>query len=57
MTAAIRDLRQMPPEQRQQVLNSPRFQGMFSPQEREMLNGVTQLPMAAPDGGVGGDQE
>ena len=48
MTAAVRNLRQMPPEQRQQVLNSERFRGMFSPDEREMLNGVTQLPMAAP---------
>ena len=48
MTAAVRNLRQMPPEQRQQVLNSERFRGMFSAGEREMLNGVTQLPMAAP---------
>ena len=51
MAAAVRDLRQMPPEQRQQVLNSERFKGTFSPEEREMLNGVTQLPMAAPGGG------
>jgi len=51
MTAAVRNLRQMPPEQRQQILNSPRFRQMFSPEEREMLTGVTQLPMAAPDGG------
>jgi hypothetical protein len=39
----------MPPEQRRQVLNSQRFGSMFSPDEREMLNGVTQLPMAAPE--------
>jgi hypothetical protein len=49
MSAAVRNLRQMPPEQRRQVLNSPRFSSMFSPGEREMLNGVTQLPMAAPE--------
>jgi hypothetical protein len=43
---AIRDLRQMPPDQRRQVLDSPRFRNMFTPQERDMLNGVTQLPLA-----------
>ena len=42
-------VRQMPPEQRQQVLDSPRFRSMFSPQEREMLKNVTQLPIAAPE--------
>jgi hypothetical protein len=49
MSAAVRNLRQMPPEQRQQVLNSKRFSSMFSPEEREMLTAVTQLPMAAPE--------
>jgi hypothetical protein len=36
----------MPPEQRQQVLDSPRYHNMFTPQERNMLNGITQLPLA-----------
>jgi hypothetical protein len=45
---AIRDLRQMPPEQRQQMLASPRYRNMFTPQERNMLNGITQLPLAPP---------
>jgi hypothetical protein len=51
---AIRDLRQMPPDQRQQVLNSPRFKNMFTPQERNMLDGVLKLPLApAPSEGQG----
>lgn len=34
---AIVDLREMPPEQRQQVIDSPRFVGQFSPDERTMI--------------------
>jgi hypothetical protein len=47
---AIRDLRQMPPDQRQQMLDSPRYRNMFTPQERNMLNGITQLPLAPANG-------
>lgn len=43
---AIRDLRQMPPDQRQEVLNSRRYQNTFTSQERNMLNGISQLPLA-----------
>jgi hypothetical protein len=43
---AIHDLRQMPPEQRQQALESPRYRNMFTPGERNMLNGITELPLA-----------
>jgi hypothetical protein len=43
---AIRNLRQLPPEQRQEMLNSPRYRNMFTPPERNMLNGITQLPLA-----------
>jgi len=46
MQTAIRDLRQMPPDQRKQVIDSPRFQNMFSPEERNMLHGITRLPLA-----------
>jgi hypothetical protein len=35
---AYRNLRQMPPDQRQQVLNSERFQSTFSDQERSTIN-------------------
>jgi hypothetical protein len=41
----------MPPEQRQQVLNSPRFKNMFTNHEREMLNGSLKLPLAPTNAG------
>ncbi len=43
---AIRDLRELPPDQRQQMLDSPRYRNMFTPQERNMLDGITHLPLA-----------
>ena len=46
MKTAIGDLRAMPPEQRESVLESDRFKGMFSEQERNMLRETTRLPLA-----------
>jgi hypothetical protein len=46
MKTAIGDLRAMPPDQREKVLDSPRFQSMFSDQERNMLRETTKLPLA-----------
>lgn len=46
VTTAIHDLRPMSPEQRERVIDSDRFKGMFSGQEREMMRGATQLPLA-----------
>ena len=46
MKTAIGDLRAMPPDQRERVLDSPRFQSMFSDQERNMLRETTKLPLA-----------
>jgi hypothetical protein len=43
---AVRDLRAMPPDQREKVIDSDRFKSMFSDQEREMMRGVTRLPLA-----------
>ena len=37
MRSAFRDLRSVPLDQRQTVLNSARYQGVFSPQERNIL--------------------
>lgn len=37
---AFRDLREMPPAQREQVLNSDRFRGQFSDQERNTLSNL-----------------
>jgi hypothetical protein len=51
---AIRELRQLPPEQRREVLNSPRYRNMFTPQERNMLDGITQLPLAPANQGDDG---
>jgi Protein of unknown function (DUF3106) len=46
MKTAIGDLRAMPPDQRERVLESDRFKGMFSDQERNMLRETTKLPLA-----------
>lgn len=46
MKTAIGDLRAMPPDQRDRVLESGRFKGMFSEQERNMLRETTKLPLA-----------
>jgi len=54
---AVEDLRAMPPDQRERVINSDRFKGMFSDQEREMMRGATRLPLAPPEGGEGAPQE
>jgi hypothetical protein len=40
---AFRDLRGLPPEQRQGVLNSARFQAEFSPQERSVLSHMLSI--------------
>jgi hypothetical protein len=37
MKSAFRDLRAVPVEQRPMVLNSARYQGVFSPDERGIL--------------------
>ena len=42
----------MPPAQRDQVINSDRFKGMFSDQERDMMREATRLPLA-PEGEAG----
>jgi hypothetical protein len=54
---AVHDLRAMPPEQRETVINSERFRGMFSNQERAMMRGATRLPLAPAEGGENGPQE
>ncbi len=55
--AAARDLSAMPEEQREQVINSERFKGMFSDQEREMLRSASRLPFAPAEGGEAGPPE
>jgi hypothetical protein len=43
MKGAFRDLRSVPPEQRQTVLNSARYQGAFSPEERGILSDMLRV--------------
>lgn len=50
--SAIRDLRAMPPAQREQVIDSDRFRNNFSPQELGILREVTRLPLAPAEGGT-----
>jgi hypothetical protein len=38
MKGAFQDLRAVPPDQRPMVLNSSRYQGAFSPEERGILS-------------------
>lgn len=51
VTTAIGDLRAMPPYQREQIIDSPRFRGIFSPEERDIMRGATRLPLAPPENG------
>ena len=48
---AIDNLRNMSPEQSQQAIDSNRFKNQFSPQERGLLNGISQLPLAPAESG------
>jgi hypothetical protein len=44
-------LRAMPPDQREQIINSDRFKGMFSDHERDVMRDATRLPLAPSDSG------
>lgn len=46
--SAVRDLQQMSPQDRQRALNSNRFKSTFTENERDMLNEMSQLPLAPP---------
>ena len=43
MKNAFRDLRAVPLDQRQMVLNSSRYQGVFSPEERGILSDMLRV--------------
>ncbi len=43
MRGAFRDLRDVPPDQRQTVLNSARYQNAFSPEERGILSNMLSV--------------
>jgi hypothetical protein len=50
MRSAIRELRGLPTEQREQLIESERYRNQFTPQERSLLKGASQLPLAPADG-------
>ena len=54
---AVEDLRAMPVEQREQVINSDRFKGMFSDQERDLMRSAARLPLAPAQHEETGPQE
>jgi hypothetical protein len=58
---AFRDLREMPQPQRQEILNSDRFRGQFSDQERNTISGLLAvepyLPVQRPNDGPSYDKE
>jgi hypothetical protein len=56
VTTAVRELRSLPPDQRERIINSDRFKGTFTDQEREMMRGATRLPLAPAEGGGTGPQ-
>ena len=45
---AVDDLRAMPPDQRDREIDSDKFKGAFSDQERELMRGAARLPLAPP---------
>jgi uncharacterized protein DUF3106 len=51
VVTAIRDLRGMPAAEREQVIDSKRFKGVFSPEERDIMRGATRLPLAPQENG------
>ena len=51
LTTAVRDLRAMPPPEREQIIDSNRFRSVFSPEEREIMRGATRLPLAPSENG------
>jgi Protein of unknown function (DUF3106) len=51
---AVRDLAAMPPDQRERVIDSDRFKGMFSDQERDIIRGAARLPLAPQENGESG---
>jgi len=46
---AIRDMRGLTPEEREQRINSDSFKSTFSEHERELLSGASRLPLAPVD--------
>ena len=49
VTAAMRQLIYLSPEQRLGMIDSDRFKGMFSPHERDIMRNAARLPLVPPE--------
>ena len=54
---AIRELRAMPPDQREHEIDSDQYRNRFTDHERDMIRGITRLPLAPPEGVPPGPQD
>ena len=48
---AVRQLRSMPPDQREREIDSDQYRSRFTDHERELIRGISRLPLAPPEGG------
>lgn len=46
---AIRELRAMPPDVREREIDSDQYRSRFTDHEREMIRGISRLPLAPPE--------
>jgi hypothetical protein len=54
---AIRELRALPPDQREREIDSDQYRNRFTDHERDMIRGITRLPLAPPEGPPPGPAE
>ena len=54
---AIRGLRAMPPDQREREIDSDQFRSRFTDHERDMIRGISRLPLAPPEEPPSGSPE
>jgi hypothetical protein len=48
---AVRELRAMPPDQREREIDSDQYRNRFTDHERDLIRGISRLPLAPPEGG------
>jgi len=54
---SLQSLRAMPPEARQRAIDSEDYKRRFTPEERDMLDRASKLPLAAPEPSEKGPEE
>jgi Protein of unknown function (DUF3106) len=55
LSTAVRGMRDLTPQQREDLINSDQYKGTFSDHERELLSGAARLPLAPGDNVGPGD--